>query len=199
MKKLTLLIPVAASALLMMGCQDLLCLAPPGTKANTKLTICSPNGKSGKFKLITVSAAAAAAHVELGGFLAPAGAKKDKDCVVPTTPDEPVVEVPPVVVDPGVVIPPVVVDPGVVVPPVVDEPVVEEPVVVPPTTVDPTPGPGTSDGGGSGGSEGEEEEEEGPGAGGSDGDTEEPVTGNPIVIEVPLDCVLNPLHVDCAL
>jgi hypothetical protein len=171
MKKTTLLAPVIAAATLMIGCNDYLCLAPAGTTASSKLTICHVTGKKGKFELITVKASAAAAHVDHGDFLAPTGATKASQCVEPVV--VPPVVVPPVVVPP-VVVPPVVV-PEVVVPPVVVPPVVVPPVVIPPVVVDPTPTPeptpevtpptttpGTSGNGGSTGGEiggGEEEEE----------------------------------------
>jgi hypothetical protein len=180
MKKLALLIPVAASALLMMGCHQYLCLAPAGTTANSKLTICHKTGKAGKFELLTIKASAADAHIKHGDFLAPAGAKKAKDCVEPTTPPtDTVVVVPPIVIDtvvvPPVVVPPVVTPPVVTPPVVIDTVVVVPPVVVPPVVVDPTPGPGTS-----GGGTGEEEEE------------------TPPSVD-PLFCILNPTHADCGI
>jgi hypothetical protein len=191
MKKTTLLAPVIAAATLMIGCNDYLCLAPAGTTANSKLTICHVTGKKGKFELVTVKASAAQAHVDHGDFLAPAGATKASQCV------EPVV-VPPVV-DTVVVVPPVVV------PPVVVPPVVVPPVVIPPVVVDPTPTPtpevtpptttpGTSGNGGSTVEVGEEEEEPTtpPANGGSGGSTTIDIGELPGV-----NCLLNLTAPEC--
>jgi hypothetical protein len=204
MKKTTLLAPVIAAATLMIGCNDYLCLAPAGTTANSKLTICHVTGKKGKFELITVKASAASAHVDHGDFLAPTGATKASQCVEPVVVPPvvvPPVVVPPVVVD-TVVVPPVVVPP-VVVPPVVVPPVVGPPVVIPPVVVDPTPTPevtpptttpGTSGGGSTGGEVGgEEEEPTTPPATGGDG-------GGVITIDPNLpgvNCLLNLTAPEC--
>ena len=134
MKKISSLVTAAAASLLL-GCNDHLLLAPSGTTANSKLTICHAVGKKGKFELITIKASAAQAHIDHGDFLAPAGATKASQCIVtPPSPVDTVVVVPPVVVPP-VVVDTVVVVPPVVVPPVVDT-VVVPPVVVPPIVED---------------------------------------------------------------
>jgi hypothetical protein len=211
MKKTTLLAPVIAAATLMIGCNDYLCLAPAGTTANSKVTICHVTGKKGKFELVTVKASAAQAHVDHGDFLAPAGATKASQCVEPvvvppvvdTVVVVPPVVVPPVVVPP-VVVPPVVVPP-VVVPPVVVPPVVVPPVVIPPVVVDPTPTPtpevtpptttpGTSGKGGSTVEVGEEEEEPTtpPANGGSGGSTTIDIGELPGV-----NCLLNLTAPEC--
>jgi hypothetical protein len=119
MKKM-LLIPAAIAATLAFGCTDYSCLVPAGTTANSKLSICHVTGKAGKYELISVKASAAQAHADHGDFLAPAGAKKNSDCVEPVT-------VPPVTVPPtgtgtstggGTTVPPVTVPPTTI--PVVD-------------------------------------------------------------------------------
>jgi hypothetical protein len=133
MKKM-LLIPAALAAALMTGCTEYLNLVPAGTTADSKLAVCHVAGPKGKYKLISVKASAAQAHADHGDFLAPAGAKKDADCVPPVV--VPPVVVPPTgtptTVDTTVVVPPVVVPPVVVPPTTVDTPVVVPPVVVPP-------------------------------------------------------------------
>jgi|GEM_PF-6520045 len=191
MKKTPLAISFAAAAMLLTGCSEYLCLAPPGTTANSKLTLCKPTGKAGKFELITVKASAAEAHVKKGAFLAPAGAKKASDCVIPVTPPTDTV-----VVVPPVVVPPVVVPPVVVPPVVIDTVVVVPPIVVDPT---PTPGPGTSTGGGSTGGDDEEGGSEGGSTGGSTGGGSgggEIIPGGPVIV-LPVNCLLTPLDPEC--
>ncbi len=140
MKKGLFLGPVLAIASLMVACKDYSCLVPAGTTASTKLNICHVIGKKDKYELISVKASAAEGHIDHGDFLAPKGAKKDKDCVPPVV--VPPVVVPPVVVEPPVVVvPPVVVTPQVVVVPPVF-------VVTPPDTTTTTPSTGTSGSGG---------------------------------------------------
>ncbi len=112
MKKLTLLAAAAAS-FLALGCSEYLCLAPPGTTASSKLTLCHVKG-NGKYELITVKASAAQAHADHGDFLAPAGAKKNSDCVEPAPVPPPVTPpptgtpetVPPTTTPPADTVPP---------------------------------------------------------------------------------------------
>jgi hypothetical protein len=124
-----LLIPAALATTMALGCTEYLALAPAGTTANSKLSVCHVSGKKGKYDLISVKVSAAQAHADHGDFLAPAGAKKNSDCVEPT-PTPPTDTIPPVVVPPTDTVPPVVVPPADTVPPVVVPPVVVLPPVI---------------------------------------------------------------------
>lgn len=107
MKNLLLISALTTSALVF-GCNDYALLVPPGTSADSKLSICHVTGKAGKYQLISVKASAAQAHADHGDFLAPAGATRNSDCVDPST-------VPPVT-PPPVAVPPVAVPPAAVPP-----------------------------------------------------------------------------------